>query len=279
MKKFVPVLLASVAAFRPFDTKAGWKTVKVKAEDGSETEAVALKDGNPIWIDADGSERTLGADTITRLNGEAAGHRKRAEDAEAKLKTFDGLDAEKARGALDTVSKLDQKKLIDAGEVDKVKDSMRTEFQGLVDAEKKRADEAVGQVSALRRSNAFGGSKFIADKLSIPRDIVESVFGKNFHDENGNLVAKYNNGDKIMSKAKIGEVADFDEALSLLVEAYPNKDSIMKGNNHGGSGGGGGGGGQAGKVRYSRNEYGQLPPTKQAEIAKDITAGKAELTD
>jgi len=272
---------ALLSGFRPFEPgKAGWKTVKAKAEDGTEFEAVALKEGNPIWIEADGTERTLGSDTITRLNGEAASHRKRAEDAENKYKPFEGLDPAAARGALETVSKLDQKKLIDAGEVDKLKDSMRSEFKSENDKLLGDLNAAREETNGLRRATAFGGSKFIGEKLAIPSDIVESVFGKNFKIEEGKLVGYYNNGDKITSKAKIGEFAEFDEALGLLVDQYPNKNSILKGGGHGGSGNnGGGGGGTPGKARYSMSEYEKLPPAEQRRIGLEAGQGKAEIVE
>lgn len=278
MKILTAALLSS---FRPFDPgKAGWKTVKAKAEDGTEYEAVVMKEGNPVWVEADGAERTLGADTITRLNGEAAGHRKRAEDAEAKFKPFEGLDPAAARGALDTLSKLDAKKLIDAGEVDKLKDSMKTEFKA--ENDKLAADlvAAREETNGLRRSTAFNGSKFIGEKLAIPTDIVESVFGKNFKVEDGKIIGYYNNGDKIMSKARIGEIAEFDEGLSLLVDQYPNKNSILKGGGHGGSGNnGGGGGGQPGKATYRMSEYEKLSPGEQQRIALETGQGKAEIVE
>ena len=89
---------------------------------------IELKDGNPIYVDASGRESVMDVGAITRLNGEAKTHREAKEAAEAKLKAFEGLDPEAARKAVDTVKNIDAKKLIDAGEVEKVRESVKAEF-------------------------------------------------------------------------------------------------------------------------------------------------------
>jgi hypothetical protein len=63
------------------------------------------------FVHADGSEAPFDADgtvaTIWRLNGEAKSHREAKEAAEAKLKTFDGIeDGPAALAALTIVKNL-----------------------------------------------------------------------------------------------------------------------------------------------------------------------------
>ncbi|HEJ3129468.1 TPA: hypothetical protein SL290_006283, partial [Pseudomonas aeruginosa] len=43
-------------------------------------------------------------------------------------------------------------------------------------------------------------------------------------------------GNKLYSKARPGEAADFDEALEILVDQYPYRDQILKGSGHSGGG-------------------------------------------
>ena len=101
--------LATAAAI---ENKSGWKMDGDKiAVDG---------DGNPIFINAAGQEQSVKGDTITNLNAEAKQHRVAKEAAEAELKKYEvngkRIDPEVATKAIDTVSKIDAKKLIDAGE-------------------------------------------------------------------------------------------------------------------------------------------------------------------
>src|SRR6185369_15152564 len=90
----------------------------------------------------------------------------------------------------------------------------------------------------------FKGSKFIAEKIAIPADIVQARFGSDFKIEDaGKVVAYDSSGNKIFSRTKPGEPADFDEALEMLIEQYPRRDDILKGSGHSGDGARNGGGG------------------------------------
>ena len=72
-----------------------------------------LQDGKPVYVHEDGKEVPFDAaqavGKIASLNAEAKQHREAKEAAEAKLKAFDGLDADKAKKALETVANLDDK--------------------------------------------------------------------------------------------------------------------------------------------------------------------------
>lgn len=283
--KFATLLLTTtaLARFRPYDgeKKAGWKTKKVKVDD-TEIDVIEMKDGNPVWLGADGSESVLGGDTITRLNGEAATNRKRYEVAEAKLEGFkDITDPAKALEAIELVSKLDQKKLIDAGEVDRVKKSIEEQFTEKLTAADQRAEAAEKRADDTLIDNVFANSKFIADKIAVPRDMVRATFGNRFKVEDGKVVVLDTDGKtKLLSKAKQGEYADFDEGLELIVNGYSAKDAILKGGNHSGGGNqGGGGGGKPGQAVYTRDELQAKNPTEQAQILKDVRDQKAILND
>lgn len=203
-----------------------------------------VQDGKPVYVKDDGTEVAFDVTgtvaTIGRLNNEAKSHRERAEAAEGKLKGFEGIDdPAKALEAMKITANLDQKKLVDAGEIEKVKSEIGKAWQDKLDAEVQRAAALEGQLYAEKVGGAFARSKFIADKLIIPGDLVQARFGSNFNIEDGRIVAKDANGNKLYSASNPGELASFDEALEMLVNQYPNKDSILKGS--GGTGGGFGG--------------------------------------
>jgi len=283
IKLNIAALLAAtaLASFRPYEGgKAGWKTVKAKIGD-AEVDVIEVKDGNPVWLGADGQESTLGGDTIANLNREAKTHREAKEAAEAKLKLHEGIDPVKAREALELVGKIDQKKLIDAGEVDRVKGDIAKTYEERIAATEAAAAAANKRADDTLIDNVFANSKFINEKVAVPRDMLKATFGNRFGVEDGKVVVFDTDGKtKLLSKVKQGEYADFDEGLSVIVNGYAAKDAILKGGNHSGSGNnGGGGGGKPGQARYSREEYNALPPNEQQRIGLEAGQGKAEIYD
>lgn len=202
---------------------------------------VVVQDGKPVYVKDDGSEVMFDVAgttaTISRLNAEAKTNRERAESAETKLKGFDGIDdAEAARKALGIVSNIDAKKLIDAGEVEKVKGEISKAYQTQIDEYKGKTQTLEQQLYAEKVGGAFSRSKYIAEKLAVPVDLVEARFGRAFSIEDGRIVAKDSNGAKLYSSSNPGELASFDEALGILVQQYPNRDQILKGSGASGSG-------------------------------------------
>lgn len=229
----------------------------------------------PVYVHADGKEAPFDGDatisTISRLNGEAKSHRERAEKAEGTLKGFEGItDPAAAIKALNTVKNLDDKKLVDAGEVEKVKQeaikSVRAEFEPFVT----KAKDLESQLYNEKIGGAFARSKFASEKLAIPTDLVQAAFGSRFKVENGKTVATDANGQTIFSRTRHGEPADFEEALEIMVDQYPNKASILKGTGASGSGAGGSGNqGAGGKKTITREAFNKLDPAAQATTARD----------
>lgn len=85
---------------------------------------VVVENGMPVFVHDDGKEIPFDAvaamTKITSLNGEAKTHREAKEQAEASLAKFAGIsDPTKALEATEMMTKIDQKKLIDAGAVDR----------------------------------------------------------------------------------------------------------------------------------------------------------------
>lgn len=246
----------------------GWK----KDADGK---LLTNEAGDPIYVNSSGQEVSLGTDTVARLNKEAQTNRERAEAAENKLKTFEGIDPNKAREAFDALSKIDQKKLIDAGEVDKVRGEVSKIFEAQIAERDKVNAELNSRVESMTRNNAFRSSKFIADQIAVPSDMLQATFGDRFKVEGDKLVPYGADGQKLNSKKRAGEVADFDEALEIIIESYPHKDHILKGGNHGGSGGGNGGQTGTGRI-VRRDNFQKMSPGDQAATA--AAAAKGELT-
>ena len=215
---------------------------------------VVVQDGKPVYVHDDGKEVAFDAPqtvaTITRLNGEAKTHREAKEQFEAQVKAFEGLDPVKVKEALGIVQNLDAKKLVDAGEVDKVKaeitDALKKTYEPQIQQLTTERDAVQQQLHSELIGGGFARSKFIQDNIAVPMDMIQATFGKNFQIENGKVVAVGADGQKIYSRARPGEVADFDEALESLVGGYQHKDSILKGGQGSGGGFQGGGGNKSG---------------------------------
>lgn len=244
-----------------------------------------VQDGKPVYED-DGKDIAFDApgtrETIRRINGEAKQHREAKEAAEEKLKAFEGItDPAAAIKALDTVKNIDDKKLIDAGRVEEVKREVAKSFEDKIKSletshatalQTERAEKDTMRTAwhTEKLSNAFSTSKAISEKFAIPADLVQSRFGQNFKIEDGALVGYDNAGNKIYSRARPAELANFDEAIETLVDQYPYKEQILKGMG-GGSGSKGGSGGGANGKQIKRSEFDKLAGADQmAKIREGV---------
>lgn len=222
--------------------------MKLKLDDKGQ---VVVVDGKPVYTHDDGKDVPFDApgavSTISRLNGEAKTNREGLEAATAKLKAFEGIeDVAGALKAIETMKNIDDKKLVDAGKVEEVKRAaVAAAEEKAVAAAKTHAAELkvvtdnlatlTSVYNSEKISGMFKGSKFIIEKVKAPVDLIEARFSRNFKVEDGKLVGYDNTGNKIYSRAKPGEVADAEEAIEHLIEAYPNKDDILKGTGSSGS--------------------------------------------
>lgn len=238
---------------------------------------VVVQDGKPVYILDDNTEVAFDApgtkQTIARLSEEAKNHRIAKEEAQTKLATFGELDPAKAKEALELVSKLDQKKLIDAGQADKVTEQVRTELGAKIKAAEEARDAAVRDLHGEKLSTAFAGSKYISEKTILPGDMAQKVFGDRFKVVDGKVVGYNADGSVVLSKSNPGNPAAFDEAIEIMVAGHPNAPSILKGSTKGGSGAplGGSGGGGSGKT-VSRSMWDSMDGAAQrAHLAANGT--------
>ena len=223
------------------------KTVAIEGK----TYAEVNEQGQPLYIHDDGKEVAHDAPqtvaTISRLNGEARTNRERYAAAETSLKAFEGIeDPTAAKKAMETLKNFDDKKLVDAGEIEKVKAEAIKAVEDKYAPIVQERDAFQSQLHNELIGGGFARSKFIQDNIAVPADMIRATFGKNFQIEGGKVVAVGADGKKIYSRARPGEVADFDEALEVLVGGYQHKDSILKGNQSGGGGFQGNGGNKSG---------------------------------
>lgn len=264
-------ILARAASAFENDDGGKWKT--------DENGKVETKDGNPIYINTAGEEQVIARNTIGRLNSEAQANRKRAETAEASLKAFEGLDADKAREALETVGKLNDKKLFESGEVEALRQQIAEQYTAKIEALTKENGDLNGTVDGMRVDNAFNNSKWVKENIAVPIEMFRSQFGSSCKVENGKVNVYGADGRVVMSKKHIGEPASFDEAMEIIVDGYAHKDAIVKPFDANGTGGNGGGGGRGYGNTMKVADFDKLPPNQQAEIAGKAASGEITIVD
>jgi hypothetical protein len=228
-----------------------------------DSSAVQCNDkGFPIVVDSDSGEE-IGLDAIhlytkvPTLTNETKQLKDKLKKTEDSLSHFEGIedlgkwksDAEKA---IATLKNIDDKKLIDAGEVDTIKRQAQEHLQEKLDILKGQYEEKIasldkslqdktGTIYQLMVADRFNSSTFVQDKLAMTSKMARKYFGDNFRveEEGGSVgVVGYWNGEKIYSKERVGEPADFEEALEIMVSKDPDRDSLLAGKAAKGSGAG-----------------------------------------
>tara|TARA_R110002049_G_scaffold281333_1_gene460853 strand:+ start:17381 stop:18160 length:780 start_codon:yes stop_codon:yes gene_type:complete len=259
--------------------------MKLKTVEVEGTQYAEVREGKPVYVGDDGKEHVYDAPamrgSLDRLN-ESLKEERAAKDAlDQQVKAFGDLDPEKAREALQTVRNLDDKKLIDAGEVERIRKEVSEEtaksYQKKLDEANATAEQLQTQYAAEKVNGAFVGSKFVKEKLVIPADMVQAAFGRHFQFKDGRITPVDQNGNPIYSDSNPGDIAPFDEALEKLVNQYPHRDSILKGSGHNGSGAGPTG--EGGTRTVSRKQFEQLSPAEQSKYAASAAKGEVRITD
>ena len=251
---------------------------------------VVLKDGLPVFVLDNGTEQEMDvAATIDGLNkklvaseDEKQRHYDKAQTLKAELKPFKGLNVEKANEALGIVKNLKDKELLDASGIEVVKKELtadltkafgekETELKTAFSEERKEWEKSnLGQEQVIRRlviDNKFATDPHfntvgeIQAKTIYPASDAAQIFGKNFdvkmHEGKAVCVAKYDDGKPVMSKIRIGEPAEFSEAMGIIIDVHPHKEVIMN------TGPGGGPAGSRGNLTADGKKFEAMTPKEK----------------
>ena len=250
----------------------GWKT----DADGN----LEIRDGNPVYVDSQGQEKTMGADAITQLNSQAASFRHRAQEAETSLAEFKDLDPAKARDAIAKLAQIDQKTLVDAGKIDEVRAEITKQYETQMGETQTALSTALGKIDQMTLDNAFNSSDFVAKNIAIPADIFRDSFAKYFEVKDGKLSAKDASGNPIYSNEKFGDPASFDEAVKIIVDQHPQKDQLLLAESRGGSGNDGRGSGNGGNASVlKRADFEAMKPHEKGPEREKVRAGEINFVD
>lgn len=261
-------------------------------------DSIAIKDGNPVWVYEDGKEAGFNAETALKnldvATAESVVRKKKLKELEEKYKPLADIEDvsdffTKATAAIDTVKNFDDKKFVDAKEVETLKLSVAKTYddkiKGMETAwttKEKEYQESISSkdtnISNLLIKGEIGRSQFIGDKTVLTPSIAFDVFKGNFQIEESDghvkAVATRADGTRIMSLKDPGSYAGIDEALETLVTEHPDSARLVKGNPGGGGTPPGGGGGGNDKS-ISRSQFEKMDPVAQGNHVR----GGGTVTD
>lgn len=274
----------------------GWIPMPWKLKTTDDGNAV-LKDGLPLFVDDNGSENAIDPNQlhgkILDLNSESKKRREENKALREKLTLFEGVEdlaayRQQADEAIKTVQNLKDKDLVKAGEVDKLKSDMKLGFEDQMKKLKEQFGQRENELNthlsakdaAIRKlmvSNRFATSSLFSGeepKTTLPPDIAETYFGRYFEvkAENGNLqlLAKDDSGEVIMSRQRLGDPADFEEAIQMIFDKYPGRDKLLR-TPPGGSGGAGGQSGLTQTTPLAKLQAAHKQAVKDGDMIRQIS--------
>lgn len=262
-----PLIALSATAY---ENKSGWKT-----DDSGNI--VTDSNGNPVMLDDSGKETAIAPGYVQRINAESAQHRREAKEAKEKLAKFGDLDPEAARAAIEKTKDLNLDDLVNKGEIEKVKAAITQQYEPQLNEVKEKLTAAEQRANDLLLKNAFGTSKFLNERLAVPRDMAEAAFRNNFKIEDGQLIPIKSNGDIVYNSR--GEIATVDEAFEMFINERPDKDKLLLAPSQAGTGSGGAGGNRGGGNVLKRADFDKLPQMEKAVIGHKVAKGEIKIVD
>lgn len=192
--------------------------------------------------------------------------------------------------ALESISKVEsfnEKDFVGTEKIEEIKTSINATWEERLNDTKGNYEEKIaklteekgnslGLIKKLMINDQFSSSKFVDERCSAPPQILMNCFASNFdvdlEDLNqSHVVAKYDNGEVIYSKKRVGELPDFDEALSLLIDKSKDRDFFLKASGNSGSGSQSG---SNGKGSDFKTEYSEAMKNRDTKTAISLKMNK-----
>lgn len=169
-------------------------------------------------------------------------------ELQARLANFDGIDPEEARKLAKDAAEAEKLEAERRGEFDRVK-AMMAEEHGKELAKIKEEAEALRTelaskntvIDGLTLGSSFSNSEFIKNELSLSSTKTRALYGNHFEVKDGVTVAydkPVGAKDRTMLVDGSGNPLNFEDALKRIVDADPDKKSIMKARTNPGASGG-----------------------------------------
>jgi hypothetical protein len=162
----------------------------------------------------------------------------KAADAAAALAAYEGVDPAKVKALLKAEAEAEKAAAEAKGDFERVKQMMAEEHAKDIKTKDDRIAELEALVAGkdntineLTVGSAFSGSTFIKDDLLLTPTKARALYGAHFAIEDGKTVgydkpAGAANRTKLVSAS--GDPLPFDEAFKRIIEADPEKDTLLK---------------------------------------------------
>jgi hypothetical protein len=221
-----------------------------------ESGMIAVQDGNPVWTYEDGDKAGTSApvdfgktmSSIAKITQESVSRKDKLREYDERYSPLAGIDniadfVTQGRAAMETVANYDDKKILDAGEVQKIKDQANQVWQSKIDnlqtshmnvltERENMIAQKSEQINKLIIKGGFDRSTFLNEKTLLPSDVAYSFLGNSFIvEEVDGEIRGYGldaAGNKLMSGKNPAEYADVEEAIEILVMSHPQKDRILR---------------------------------------------------
>lgn len=163
-----------------------------------------------------------------------------------QLEKYANIDPEEAKAAIAAKKAQETKALEEKGEYDRVKQSMAA--QHLQEVEQlntqiaqlqERLNERDGQVSELTVGSSFAKSTYISSELTLTPNKARALYGSHFEIENGEVIG-YDKPRGSTNRTQLvdgyGNPLSFDKAIEKIIEADPERDTLIRSKINPGSG-------------------------------------------
>lgn len=191
------------------------------------------------------SEADKPTDREAQLLKEVMAKKQLAKDLEAKLKAFGDVTPEKIQSLLTAeqerqAQEVEREKqdMEKRGEWDRLKETIVGEHQKVLSEKDSQISELLEKQSALSKQiedmtvgSDFSNSQFITNELLLTPSKARVVYGSHFEVKDGQVVAYDKPAgakDRTMLVDGRGEALNFDAAIKKLVDADPERDSLIR---------------------------------------------------
>lgn len=180
------------------------------------------------------AERKEKADLVA----ETMKRKERNRTLEAEIEKYKGIDPDEARKLAQEKVDAEKKELEKRGEFDRLVEMMRAEHdkeKGTIVQEfeetKSKLSAAQNQIIELTIGQAFATSAFIKDNLTLTPTKARQLYADHFAIEDGVLIG-YDKPKSSSERTKLvngsGQPVPFDAAMQRLIDADPEKNSLLR---------------------------------------------------